>query len=120
MKEPYIEGLANHNGHESCAGRREATREAYDSGTRRLGIEPRKSSIQVPTRLSTREGNTTKVEIARLLLTWRGRRPQMEDGAKPLTSDMRENSMHGNREILGRTLANGAKVGIGNPKGVSQ
>nr|NGX42868.1 hypothetical protein [Chlamydiota bacterium] len=24
MKEPYVEGIANRNGHESCAGSREA------------------------------------------------------------------------------------------------
>jgi hypothetical protein len=42
MKEPYVEGLANHNGHESCAGNREVTREALDSGMCRVGIEPRK------------------------------------------------------------------------------
>jgi len=32
MKEPYIEGLADHNGHESCACSREVMREALDSG----------------------------------------------------------------------------------------
>ncbi len=32
MKEPYVEGLADHNGHESCAGSREVMREALDSG----------------------------------------------------------------------------------------
>ena len=42
MKEPYVEGLANHNGHEPCAGSCEATREALDSGMYRLGIELRK------------------------------------------------------------------------------
>ncbi len=38
MKEPYIEGIADHNGHESCAGSRKITREAFDSGMYRLGI----------------------------------------------------------------------------------
>ena len=31
MKEPYVEGLADHNGHESCAGSRKGMREALDS-----------------------------------------------------------------------------------------
>ncbi len=42
MKELYVEELANHNGHESCADNREVVREAFDSGIYRLGIEPRK------------------------------------------------------------------------------
>lgn len=58
MKEPYAEGLATHSGHESCAGGREATREALDSGMYRLGIEPRKTSkIRVPTQFRHAEGN---------------------------------------------------------------
>ncbi|NGX27401.1 MAG: hypothetical protein K940chlam6_01337, partial [Chlamydiae bacterium] len=28
MKEPYVEVLAKHSGHESCAGNREVAREA--------------------------------------------------------------------------------------------
>lgn len=46
MKEPYVEVSAKHNGHESCAGIQEATREAFDSGMYRLGIEPRKDSLE--------------------------------------------------------------------------
>jgi hypothetical protein len=42
MKELYVEVLAKHNGHESCADNREVVREALDSGMYRLGIEPRK------------------------------------------------------------------------------
>lgn len=39
MKELYVEEIANHNGHESCADDREVVREAFDSGIYRLGIE---------------------------------------------------------------------------------
>jgi hypothetical protein len=46
MKEPYVEGLANYNGHESCADNRKIIREALDSGMFRLGIEPRKQANQ--------------------------------------------------------------------------
>jgi hypothetical protein len=46
MKEPYVEEIANHNGHESCADNREVIREALDSGMCRLGIEPRKQQKQ--------------------------------------------------------------------------
>jgi hypothetical protein len=46
MKEPYVEGLANYSGHESCAGSRKETRKAFDSGMYRLGIEPRKTNSE--------------------------------------------------------------------------
>ena len=46
MKESYVEVLAKHNGHESCAGNREVAREAFDSGMYRLGVEPRKDSLE--------------------------------------------------------------------------
>jgi hypothetical protein len=49
MKEPYVEEIANHNGHESCADDQEIIREALDSGMYGLGIEPRKQLIRVPT-----------------------------------------------------------------------
>ena len=32
MKEPHVEGVADHSGHESCADNREVIREALDSG----------------------------------------------------------------------------------------
>ena len=46
MKELYVEDLANHTGHESCADKRKVIREAFDSGIYRLGIEPRKDTEQ--------------------------------------------------------------------------
>ena len=46
MRELYVEDLANHDGHESCADNREVVREAFDSGMYRLGIEPRKTMYQ--------------------------------------------------------------------------
>ena len=49
MKEPYTKDLADHSGHESCAGSREITREAFDSGMYRLGIEPRKAKTSLRT-----------------------------------------------------------------------
>ena len=39
MKEPYIKGVANHYGPESCAGNREVTREAVDRAKCRPAIE---------------------------------------------------------------------------------
>ena len=46
MKELYIEGVANHDDPESCAGTREVAGEASDRGTCRPGIEPRNQSFQ--------------------------------------------------------------------------
>ena len=65
MKEPYVEGIANHNGHESCADDREVVREALESGMYRLGIEPRKQLIRVPTRSWHAEGYTEDINNAR-------------------------------------------------------
>jgi hypothetical protein len=65
MKEPYVEGIANHNGHESCADNPEVIREALDSGMYGLGIEPRKQLIRVPTRSWHAEGNTKDINNAR-------------------------------------------------------
>ena len=61
MKEPYVEDIANHNGHESCADDREVVREALDSGIYRLGIEPRKACIRVPTLFRQMEGNIRNI-----------------------------------------------------------
>jgi hypothetical protein len=41
MKASYVEGLANHNGPESCGAVREGGDEALTGGRIRSGIEPR-------------------------------------------------------------------------------
>ena len=61
MKELYVEVLAKHNGHESCADNREVVREAFDSGICRLGIEPRKVTIRVPMTFRSMEGNISNI-----------------------------------------------------------
>jgi len=61
MKELHVEDLANHNDHESCADDREVIREAFDSGIYRLGIEPRKAAIRVPTLFRQMEGNIRNI-----------------------------------------------------------
>ena len=43
MKKSYKEGLANYFGPESCADVRKVMGEAFDRGTHRLGIQPRKA-----------------------------------------------------------------------------
>lgn len=61
MKELYVEVLAKHNGHESCADDQEIVREAFDSGIHRLGIEPRKAAIRAPTLFRQMEGNIRNI-----------------------------------------------------------
>src|SRR5690242_14009536 len=46
MRELYVEGVATHDGPESCASIREGGGEAWDRGTNGPGIEPRNSFIQ--------------------------------------------------------------------------
>jgi hypothetical protein len=75
MEESYVEGVANHDGPESCVGAREGDGEAL-TGVRMgrvLGREIRQ--FGVPTLLSEAEGNTTGAAIARRRATPRGRRP---------------------------------------------
>jgi hypothetical protein len=61
MKELYVEVLAKHSGHESCADNREVVREAFDSGICRLGIEPRKDTIRVLMTFWSMEGNIRNI-----------------------------------------------------------
>jgi hypothetical protein len=75
MKEPHVEGVANHDGPESCVGAREGDGEAL-TGVRMgrvLGREIRQFGVL--TLLTEAEGNTTGVVIARRRATPRGRRP---------------------------------------------
>lgn len=76
MKELYVEGLANHNDHESCTGNRKDTREALIVAHIGWEIEPRKSDYRTPTRSQAEEGNTAIVDNARRKQVLRGLRPQ--------------------------------------------
>ena len=61
MKESNIEGLASHDGPESCASPREGAGEAFDRGKCRQGNEPREYiGFGVPTLSSQSEGNTAQ------------------------------------------------------------
>jgi hypothetical protein len=75
MKEPYIEGVATHDGPESCAGAREGVGEALTGVRMGRVIEPRNQHSGVPTLLSEAEGKTNDAENARHRATLRGRRP---------------------------------------------
>src|SRR5271168_2892399 len=75
MKEPYVEGVANRNGPESCIGTREGDGEALTGERMGRDMEPRNNSSEVPTPFSHVEGNTIRGDIASPRSTSRGRRP---------------------------------------------
>ena len=57
MREPYIEGVAIHDGPESCAGVREGGGEALTGVRAGRAIEPRNQAFGVPTPSHEAEGN---------------------------------------------------------------
>jgi hypothetical protein len=75
MKELYVEDLASHNGHESCADSCKITREALTVVYAGWVLSLENHSIRVPTLLTKTEGNTRSVDKARCRWTLRGRRP---------------------------------------------
>jgi RNA-directed DNA polymerase len=75
MKEPYVEGVANHDGPESCAGTREGVGEAL-TGVRTGRVLSREiTQSRAPTPLAEAEGNTPGGVTASLRTALRGRRP---------------------------------------------
>ena len=75
MRESNVEGIANHDGPESCAAVREDGGEAL-TGVRTGRVLSREiRSIRAPTLLSEAEGHTPIVVIARRWAALRGRRP---------------------------------------------
>jgi hypothetical protein len=75
MKELHVEGVATHDGPESCVGVREDDGEAL-TGVRAGRVLSREiNETEVPTLLSEAEGHTLTAAIARRWVTSRGRRP---------------------------------------------
>jgi len=75
MKESHVEGLASHNGPESCAGGREAAREALTGVRTGRVLSREKGAIRVLTPLLWAEGDMDMHDKASAYLTLRGRRP---------------------------------------------
>jgi hypothetical protein len=88
VKVPYSEGVANHTDPESCAGHREMSGEALTGESAGQAIEPRKSSIGMPTPSSER-----KATWADTLSRGPARSRVVEDPG------MCRRSLRGNREV---------------------
>jgi len=110
MEEPHAEGLASHGDRESCACTRKDASEALTAACTGWVLSPENKIATDRRRCPHKRKATFEASICEMT----------QRSAWSETPYMYRNSMHGNREILGRALANGAKVGIGNPKGVSQ
>ena len=99
MKEPYMEGLANHHGLESCVGRPQGRRRSVDRGCAGCEIELRNNPSRLSTSLYEREDNMRRCVTASADL-------------KPAESEDRSmytHSLHGTREILEATTSTSRK-----------
>jgi hypothetical protein len=106
MRELYVEGLAIHDGPESCADRREAAGEALTGvhAGRVLSRESKQSGV--PTLLSEAEGHTARER----------EREFSVDPARSETPRMRGISRRENREIPWTPVAERAAGRIGKAK----
>jgi hypothetical protein len=75
MKESYIEGLATHDGPESCAGTREGAGEALTGGSAGRVLSREISQSRTPTLLTGAEGHMPLNDKASSGTVLRGRRP---------------------------------------------
>ena len=89
MKEPHIEGLANHDDPESCLGTRKGTGEAL-TGAHAGGVLSRENKLN--------QGADAVVESGRLHADAR-QSERVRNPARSEASDMHGNSMRENREI---------------------
>jgi hypothetical protein len=75
MKELHVEGVATHDGPESCVGVREDDGEALTGARAGRALSREIKRVRVPMLLSEAEGNTSRGAIASPGTTRRGRRP---------------------------------------------
>ena len=75
MKEPHIEGVANHDDPESCAGAREDAGEALTGARTGRALSREISDFGAPTLSRHAEGITTGTALARDRSALRGQRP---------------------------------------------
>jgi RNA-directed DNA polymerase len=108
MKEPYIEGVATHDGPESCAGFREEVGEALTGVRIGWDIEPR-NHIDWGADAVDEGGRQHKLARYRKLQT---------DPARSKTLCMCRTSMRENREIPGFPVSDGEAGRCGKAKAV--
>jgi hypothetical protein len=110
MKELYTEGLANHGGHESCAGDRKVVREALTVVCAGWVLSLENQQTRVPTQLIDAEGHIGYVDKARCNRTLRGRRPHT----------CTETPYTGIGISCARLWSDRTRVRVANPKGTRQ
>jgi RNA-directed DNA polymerase len=116
MKELYIEGLANHNDHESCADTCKGVGEALTVAHTGWAIEPR--NRRKPERRRLRAERKAPLEASKLRDA--DRLCGVGDPSWVGNLCMCGNSLRGNRESPWFTTANKDEVRAGNPNGASQ
>ena len=110
MKEPYVEGVANHDGLESCDRTPRGDGGSVDRGTRGQGIEPRNQRIRGADAVKRRGRQHAR------------RRPRKAAGdlARSETPRTCGIFLRENREIRGSLTADGAVGRIGKAGGRSR
>ena len=97
MKEPYIEGLATHDGPELCGCIPKGSGRSVDRGTRGLGIEPRNQSYQGADGVTLTGRRDEQAQ----------QRASLLDPARSENSCTHGNTLHRNWEILGSPAEGG-------------
>lgn len=108
MKEPYIEGVAIHDGPESCAGIREEVGEALTGARIGWGIEPRN---HIGRGADVVHAGGRPHRLARY-------RKRQSDPARSKTLRMCGTSMRENREIPGFPVSDGEAGRCGTAKAI--
>jgi len=110
MKEPYIEGVANHDDPESCATARKSCREAL-TGARAGWVLSRENGLA--------QGADAVIPCGRPHSSRRNGEPE-RDPARSQTPRTHGSSLHGNREIRGPLAVRGTAGRIGKAKAASR
>ena len=108
MEEPYIEGVATHDGPESCAGFREGVGEALTGVCIGWGIEPRN---HIDRGADVVHAGGRPHSLVRY-------RERQTDPARSKTPGMCRTSMRENREIPGSPVSDGETGRCGKAKAV--
>ena len=109
MKEPDVEGVAIHDGPESCGGAREDVGEAFDRGMHGRGIELRNQSIRGADAVQSKRKATRRASL----------REMLDGPAQSKTRRTCRTFLRENREIP-TSPASAAQVASGRPVATSR